>query len=57
MKEMLTKSAGDHFTGSVTYSDVSPGYETNDIGGLRWEAKSDLQLAQSDLSLGMRIPG
>lgn len=28
----LRKSAGDHFTGSVTYSDVSPGYETNDIG-------------------------
>lgn len=26
------KSSGDHFTGSVTYSEVSPGYETNDIG-------------------------
>lgn len=26
------KSSGDHFTGSVTYSEVSPGYETNDLG-------------------------
>ncbi|RNC85745.1 MAG: hypothetical protein ED557_02935 [Balneola sp.] len=28
----LRKSSGDHFTGSVTYSEVSPGYETNDLG-------------------------
>ncbi|MBO6792494.1 MAG: carbohydrate binding family 9 domain-containing protein [Balneolaceae bacterium] len=28
----LRKASGDHFTGSVTYSEVSPGYETNDIG-------------------------
>ncbi len=28
----LRKSSGDHFTGSVTYAEVSPGYETNDIG-------------------------
>ncbi len=28
----LRKSSGDHWTGSVTYSEVSPGYETNDIG-------------------------
>ena len=28
----LRKSSGDHFTGSATYSEVSPGYETNDIG-------------------------
>ncbi|MCG8374495.1 MAG: carbohydrate binding family 9 domain-containing protein [Balneolales bacterium] len=28
----LRKSGGEHFTGSVTYSEVSPGYETNDIG-------------------------
>lgn len=26
------KSAGNHFTGSLTYSEVSPGYETNDLG-------------------------
>ena len=26
------KSSGEHFTGSVTYSEVSPGYETNDLG-------------------------
>jgi hypothetical protein len=28
----LRKASGDHFTGSITYSEVSPGYETNDIG-------------------------
>lgn len=28
----LRKSSGEHFTGSITYSQVSPGYETNDIG-------------------------
>ncbi len=28
----LKKSSGDHWTGSVTYSEVSPGYETNEIG-------------------------
>lgn len=28
----LRKNSGDHWTGSVTYSDVSPGYETNDLG-------------------------
>ncbi len=28
----LRKSSGDHFTGSLTYAEVSPGYETNDIG-------------------------
>ncbi|MEQ9308757.1 MAG: DUF5916 domain-containing protein [Balneolaceae bacterium] len=28
----LRKSSGDHFTGSITYSEVSPGYETNDLG-------------------------
>lgn len=26
------KSSGDHFTGSATFAQVSPGYETNDIG-------------------------
>lgn len=26
------KSSGDHFTGSATYAEVSPGYETNDLG-------------------------
>ena len=28
----IRKSSGDHFTGSATYSEVSPGYETNDLG-------------------------
>ena len=28
----VRKSSGDHFTGSATYSEVSPGYETNDLG-------------------------
>jgi hypothetical protein len=28
----LRKSSGDHWTGSVTYAEVSPGYETNDLG-------------------------
>ena len=28
----LRKSSGDHWTGSITYSEVSPGYETNDLG-------------------------
>tara|TARA_R110000868_G_scaffold304437_9_gene565124 strand:+ start:34105 stop:36894 length:2790 start_codon:yes stop_codon:yes gene_type:complete len=28
----LRKSSGDHFTGSATYAEVSPSYETNDLG-------------------------
>ena len=28
----LQKSGGDHWRGSLTYSEVSPGYETNDMG-------------------------
>lgn len=28
----VQKTSGDHFTGSLTYSEVSPGYETNDLG-------------------------
>lgn len=48
----LQKSSGDHFTASLTYSQVSPGYETNDLGfqnradyksialGLQWQETS-----------------
>lgn len=42
----LKKASGEHWTGSLTYSLVTPGYETNDIG---FQNRSDYKILSFDV--------
>ncbi|MFA5669098.1 MAG: DUF5916 domain-containing protein [Balneolaceae bacterium] len=41
------KGGGDHWVGSLTYNDVSPGYETNDIG---FEQRADYRAISTGIT-------
>ncbi len=43
----LRKGGGDHWVWSATYSDVSPGYETNDIG---FEQRADYRAMSTSIT-------
>ncbi len=43
----IRKGGGDHWVWSVTYSEVSPGYETNDIG---FEQRADYRAVSTSLT-------